>query len=142
MDRTEWKFGKTSLKILVLSVVLGDISVSLLWHILPKAGCSNTAERLAIFDCFFLLAPPERIAYLLADREFIGEEWFAFLHSAKIDFRIRIRKNFKVHNRNGNLIHVCRLFAGLAINESKTVARPLLVNGHRLLDKRYETGKR
>lgn len=132
LDRTEWKFGKTPLNILVLGVILGDISVPLVWHILPKAGCSSTAERLAIFDCFFVLAPPERIAYLTADREFVGEEWFAFLLAAKIDFRIRIRKNFTVHNRKGALIHVCRLFAALPIHHAMSVAKPLLIDGHRL----------
>ncbi|TAE30505.1 MAG: hypothetical protein EAZ92_04490 [Candidatus Kapaibacterium sp.] len=64
---------------MVLGVIVGDISVPLLWHILPKAGCSDTEERAAIFDCFFALAPLERIAYLLADRECIGQEWFTFL---------------------------------------------------------------
>lgn len=132
LDRTEWKFGKTPLNILVLGVVLGDISVPLLWHILPKAGCSNTSERCAIFDCFFVLAAPGRIAHLTADREFVGEEWFAFLLAAKIDFRIRIRKNFKVHNRKGKLIHVCRFFAALPLHHGTIIAKPLLVNGHRL----------
>ncbi|MFK0732106.1 MAG: IS4 family transposase, partial [Gloeotrichia echinulata HAB0833] len=127
LDRTEWKFGKTPLNILVLGVIVGDISVPLLWHILPKAGCSNTEERLAIFDCFFVLAPPERINYLLADREFVGQEWFTFLQRAGIDFRIRIRKNFTVANRRGKLIPVYRLFASLPLNEGKTVVRPLKV---------------
>lgn len=129
LDRTEWKFGTTPLNILVLGVVVGDISVPLLWHILPKAGCSNTEERLAIFDCFFVLAPLERINHILADREFVGQEWFTFLQRAGMDFRIRIRKNFMVTNRRGKLIAVHRLFAALPVNVCKTVIRPLNVCG-------------
>lgn len=108
---------------------MGDISVPFLWHILPKDGCSSTEERLAIFDCFFVLAPLERIDYILADREFIGQEWFTFLQRGGIDFRIRIRKNFTVANRRGKLIQVYRLFASLPVNVCKTVSRPLKVCG-------------
>jgi len=36
------------------------------------------------------------IACILADREFIGQEWVAYLNQEEIPYYIRIRKNFKV----------------------------------------------
>jgi Transposase DDE domain len=87
---------------------------------------------MAIFDCFFVLLAPSRIDYILADREFVGQDWFKFLLRLEIDFRLRVRKNFRVPNRKGTLIPVCRFFAALPLNVGKSVVRPLRICGCRL----------
>lgn len=69
------------------------LSLPLLFVDLDKAGNSNTRERLdllAIFDTTFGV---DRIRFLMADREFVGEKWFQELDRRGIRFTIRIKKN-------------------------------------------------
>lgn len=51
-----------------------------------------------------------RIKHLLADREFIGQNWFSFLIKEQIDFYIRIRNNSLVRTANGKEVKAYRLF--------------------------------
>lgn len=132
LDRTEWKFGKTPLNILVIGVLVGDISVPLVWSLLPKAGASDTAERIALFDRLFTLVSPERIGSVVADREFIGSEFFGFFLKAGIRFRIRIRKNFLAPRRDGKFVPVYRFFQALEPQQPARVFRPLPIGGQTL----------
>ena len=50
---------------------------------------------------------------LLADREFIGDEWMGWLFEQEIPFYIRIRNNAWTTNAQGQRIRVERLFYGL-----------------------------
>ncbi len=50
---------------------------------------------------------------LLADREFIGDEWMGWLFEQEIPFYIRIRNNARIINAQGQRIRVERLFYGL-----------------------------
>jgi hypothetical protein len=65
----------------------------LLWCLLPKLGNSNQLERIALMKRLLKLLPATQIKALVADREFIGTDWFAFLVQEQIKFHIRIRKN-------------------------------------------------
>jgi hypothetical protein len=60
-----------------------------------------------------------RIIRLLADREFIGKDWFAWLQQEGIDMTIRIKKNAKVSNRRGELVPVQQLFWSLKAGETQ-----------------------
>ena len=42
MDRTNWEFGKTTINILMISVIWKGMGVPLIWTLLPSAGNSNT----------------------------------------------------------------------------------------------------
>jgi hypothetical protein len=48
LDRTDWYPGQTPLNILVLGVCHQGTAFPLLWAVLPKKGCSSTAERIAL----------------------------------------------------------------------------------------------
>jgi hypothetical protein len=72
LDRTDRYLEKTPLNILVLGVCHQGTAFPLLWAVLPKKGCSNTAERIALLDEFGRQFGFPAIAYLCADREFIG----------------------------------------------------------------------
>lgn len=74
-------------------ILVDDISVPLVCMNLDKAGNSNTAERNKFLKCVLKIIPLDRIECLLADREFIAEEWFQILIAKKIPFAIRIRSN-------------------------------------------------
>ncbi len=102
MDRTNWKFGKTDINILMLSVCYKGVAIPLIWKLLPKRGNSNATERKEVLGIYVQFFGIQNIKAFMADREFIGEEWFENLIRQKIPFYIRIRSNMMVH-RNGTL---------------------------------------
>ena len=66
MDRTNWRWGKKDINILMLSIVYRGIAIPLFWDLLPKKGNSNTAERIKIIDRFIKQFGKTMIAGLLA----------------------------------------------------------------------------
>lgn len=80
LDRTNWQLGQQDINILLLSAVWNGFSLPLMWTLLPHGGSSSQTVRQALLKRFLLVCPAERIGSLLADREFIGQDWFAFLY--------------------------------------------------------------
>jgi hypothetical protein len=93
MDRTNWKLGSTDLNLLVLGVALGDVVLPLTWKVLPHGGNSDMRGRMLLVGLLLKRLPARRWAVLIADREFIGQEWFSFLRDRKIKRCIRIRED-------------------------------------------------
>lgn len=94
LDRTNWKWGKSPINILMLSVAYSGISIPLFWAVLDLEGNSCAKDRMDILKRVLARLGNDRIQALLADREFVGTEWFHFLITEKIPFVIRIKKNF------------------------------------------------
>jgi hypothetical protein len=93
LDRTNWKWGKKDINILLLSVAFKGIGIPLFWTVSADAGTSSTNERKDVLQKVLESIGSTRICAFLADREFIGEDWFGFLKKQKIPFIIRIKKN-------------------------------------------------
>lgn len=93
MDRTNWKLGSHDLNLLVLGVALGDVVLPLIWKVLPHGGNSDMRARMLLVGLLLKRLPARRWAVLIADREFIGQEWFSFLRDRKIRRCIRIRED-------------------------------------------------
>jgi hypothetical protein len=93
MDRTNWEFGKTTINILMVSVIWNGMGVPLIWTLLPSAGNSNTKARTDLLDRLHGTFPDLKIASLMGDREFIGDAWMAYLGARKIPFVLRLREN-------------------------------------------------
>ena len=93
MDRTNWKFGSLDFNILTLSVCYQGLGIPLMWMMLPKKGNSHTDERKQLIGRYIRLFGADSIECLLADREFIGKDWFDWLIGEKIKFHIRIKEN-------------------------------------------------
>jgi hypothetical protein len=125
LDHTNWQLGQTPLNLLVLGIAYKGVAFPVLWTVLEKKGNSNTQERIAIISQFIALFGVHRIAYLTADREFIGKRWFRWLQGQKIDFRIRIKENTRVMNKRGQEVAVWRLF------RSQRLGCPLVIEGAR-----------
>ncbi|MEJ7709681.1 MAG: IS4 family transposase [Pyrinomonadaceae bacterium] len=121
LDRTNWQLGQTPLNLLVLGIAYKGVAIPILWMVLEKRGNSNTAERKAIVREFIALCGARSIAYLAADREFIGKEWFAWLKTNQIDFRIRVKDNTQVVNGRGERVPVWKLF------RSQRLGTPLVI---------------
>lgn len=93
IDRTNWEFGKTAINILMVTVEWRGMAVPLIFTLLPKAGNSNTAERIDLMDRLKAVFPDMKIASLTGDREFIGNGWMAYLAREKIPFVLRLKEN-------------------------------------------------
>ena len=93
IDRTNWDFGKTTINILMISVVWNGMGIPLLWRLLPTTGNSNTSERTELLDRLRAVFADLKIAALMGDREFIGDAWMSYLHRKKIPFVLRLREN-------------------------------------------------
>jgi len=97
MDRTNWKFGDQNINILMLGVSYKNVAFPILFRMLNKRGNSNTCERIALVQDFINCFGKDCIDSLVADREFIGEQWLNYLNSNNIRYFIRIRNNFKIY---------------------------------------------
>lgn len=119
MDRTNWRWGKSDINILMLSVVYKGIALPLFWRVFPKAGNSDTQERIELIKRFIDRFGKTTIAGILADREFIGDDWIGWLIEEAIPFCIRIKKNMITTTRRGRAVKVCTLFHNLKPGEQR-----------------------
>lgn len=131
LDRTNWKWGKRDINILLLSVAYRGIGIPLFWSVSSSAGSSSTAERISILKKILQQIGPKRIHAFLADREFIGDEWFRFLKKAKIPFVIRIKKNTMAEGIRSYPIPILELWKNQGRSKSISNA-PVLIWGHLL----------
>ena len=86
LDRTNWKFGRCHINILMLAIVHGKVCIPLFWVLLGKAGNSNARERADLMARMRKVFPEQPVASLSGDREFIGESWMNWLHKQGIPF--------------------------------------------------------
>jgi hypothetical protein len=120
IDRTNWKFGKTNINIFMLGVCYQGVAFPLLFTMLPKKGNSNCKERIDLINRFIRLFGTSCIDCILADREFIGDDWIEFLNFNKLKYYIRIRNNFKIFIPHKNEeVTANWLFKSLRLNQFK-----------------------
>lgn len=119
MDRTNWLWGKSNINILILSIVYKGIAIPLFWNLLPKRGNSDTAERIEIISRFIEQFGKSKIAALLADREFVGNDWFDWLLKEGVFFCIRIKNNVITTNAHGLEVSIDTLFYDLKPGEQR-----------------------
>lgn len=92
LDGTTWEIGNKYVHLLTLCLVYKQIAIPIYWHQLNKKGGHSSQEdrqkllqeSIKIFDLSSKI--------LIADREFVGEDWFKFLTDNHIDFVIRLSK--------------------------------------------------
>jgi hypothetical protein len=130
IDRTNWKFGQANINIFMLGVVYKGVAFPLLFTMLDKRGNSNSQERIDLMDRFIGLFGKEVIESVVADREFVGEQWLEFLNRNRIRYYIRIRNNFKVFLPHKNKeIRASHLFNRFRTNEFVHYNKIVRVNG-------------
>ena len=139
IDRTEWSLGLTRINILMLGVVKNGVAIPLLWTMLDKKGNSHSDERMDLLDRFQEIFPEVSVAFLSADREFVGKEWLSYLLlQPTIPFRLRIRESEKIGD-SGQKLRTSVIFAHLKIGEVQILSgrrwvwgRSVYVGGLRL----------
>ena len=128
LDRTNWQFAGENFNILCLTIIADGVSLPVLWTLLDKRGNSNQDERKAVIVKYIRLFGIETIECIIADREFIGQQWVEFLSTQPIKFYLRIRENLMVHHRSKEL-KVFWLFNNLPLHQVRYLDKPLLLNG-------------
>jgi hypothetical protein len=126
LDRTNWKFAGVNFNILCLTIVADNVSLPILWTMLDKRGNSNQEERKLLILRYIHLFGLETIDCIIADREFIGQEWFKFLIDNPIKFYLRIRENLIVFHK-GRELRVSWLFNNLPLNTIRQIDKPILI---------------
>ena len=97
LDGTAWEFGQKKIHVLALCIVYGGVSIPIWWEDLDKKGSSDFKERKAVIEQASRFLNLKGLI-LLADREYIGRQWLAYLKSKAIDFIIRLKeKVYKEH---------------------------------------------
>ena len=98
LDRTNWKFGRCHINILMLGVIHDKVCIPLFWVLLDKAGNSNAGERTDLMSRLTKVFPNQPIATLSGDREFIGEAWLHWLYKRGLPFVLRLKENMFIWN--------------------------------------------
>lgn len=123
IDRTNWKLGKFNINILTAGIIYEGVAFPMCWHLLKKRGNSNRDERIHLMKQVLTRIPKSHIRVVLADREFIGREWFAWLDTQNIPFVIRIKENALVSSADRE-IPIKKLFENLHIHQQVSLQRP------------------
>lgn len=92
LDATLWERGNKQVHLLTLCVVYKHVAIPIYWHQLDKNGGHSSQEdrQKLIIEASEMFNLSDKI--LLADREFVGDEWLKFLKDRDIDFIIRLSK--------------------------------------------------
>jgi Transposase DDE domain len=114
MDRTNWKIGAAHVNILVLAIRTRHSQVPLMWVVLDRAGNSDSEDRIVLMERYCAIFGQDSIAMLLADREFVGEDWLNYLAKNDIPFTIRL-----AHNRLATRADGCRVRLASQITRHK-----------------------
>ena len=117
LDRTTWEHGDHPMNLLVLGAVVQGFTVPLLWIALDHTGNSDTLERIWLLTGLLKVLPAHRWQGVVADREFIGREWFRFLRKVGIRRAIRIKKDARIDGLRAD-----QWFEGLEVGKFQCLA--------------------
>jgi len=133
IDRTNWQWGKKDINIVMLAIAFKGTAIPIYWGLLDnRGGNSDTPERIALLQRFIDHFGKSCIAGILADREFIGRDWFGWLIAEKIPFHIRIKNNTLTTNARGLAVDIDTLFYDLKPGEQRAIADRRKIWGHRV----------
>ena len=120
-DRTEWQLGKTPINVFVLGIVHNRVVFPLLWTMLDKEGCSNTEERIDLFEQAAALLGKEQIDFFVGDREFISAGVLDWLCREQFGYRLRMRQDILLTNGHGEPVTAGWLFRRGAIGKEQAL---------------------
>lgn len=137
LDRTTWEHGQSPLNLLVLGVVVQGYTIPLVWTALDHTGNSDTRARIWLILRLLKVFPATRWKGLVADREFIGQDWFRFLRRKGIKRAIRIKGDAVLDE-----IHATEWFADLQVGAFRELMERTAVYGEimRVVATRSPTG--
>ena len=101
LDATEWSIGKFKLHCLVLAVDYQGVAIPIYFKLYQHKGVLSQQERIAFMESANLFCQLTD-SVIIADREFIGDDWFVHFYTASLDFIVRLRKGQYKHQLVGN----------------------------------------
>lgn len=116
IDRTNWFWGKSATNILTLGIAYEGVAIPILWETLDKTGNATASEHQAMIQRFINLFGTQRIAGVLADREFASSDLFQWCNTQKISFYIRIKEDSNVKTGGKELCKAVDIFDDLPPN--------------------------
>jgi hypothetical protein len=127
MDATSWELGVVRIQLLTLSLLYNGVAIPIFWINLSKKGHSNFNERKRLLQMASRLYDLQGMT-LIADREYIGREWFGWLkQEMKLDWVIRI----PIRDYKGEISQGKKSYSALIkrARAGKTVAQALVMEG-------------
>lgn len=100
LDGTKWDCGRETIHLMTLCVLVNDVAIPIWWEDLEKAGHSSQNERIAMLQRAMEKYKLAEMT-LLADREYIGKEWFKYLSESGLYFVIRLKEGIYHDEVNG-----------------------------------------
>jgi Transposase DDE domain len=128
MDGTSWSVGDAKVHYMVLAVLVGKVAVPIYWKQLGKLGASNQDERKELFECAAKLLDLSGMT-LLADREYIGRNWFKYLKTNQIDFVIRMKMGDYIAETNAMQGKSYQQMLEKCLAKNKLVKKQILLDG-------------
>jgi hypothetical protein len=127
LDGTSWELGVIRIQLLVLSLVYNGVAIPIFWINLAKKGHSNFNERKRLLQMAACLYDLQGMT-LIADREYIGREWFTWLKEEMgLDWVIRLPfRDYKQEISQGKKSYSALIKRARA---GKTVAQPVVIGG-------------
>ncbi|MFV0386136.1 IS4 family transposase [Paracoccus sp. (in: a-proteobacteria)] len=125
LDRTNWQVGVRHVNILVLAQV--DAPPPGAADVEPDGWAGqfpNRRARSALMKRYLAIFGAGSVEMLLADREFIGDEWLRFLKKNNIPFPIRLKANMVVIAEGGQRLRLSTLLQKTRSARSFTAALP------------------
>ena len=132
LDRTNWKWGRSNINLLVIAVAYKGIAIPIYWLVLNKQGNSNQRERIALLHRFITQFGRSPIRAILGDREFIGQQWWAVLSLHSIPFLMRMKESQHYKDRQGVGRPMSQLFRDLTPGKSRVLRKPRRVSGQHI----------
>jgi hypothetical protein len=132
LDRTNWKFGKVDINILMISIAWNGIGIPLMWSLLTKRGNSSAQERRQLIKRYLDLFGEDSIDCIMGDREFIGKDWFRYLSNKRIQFYMRIRENMWIHVPRRGRLQAHWLFCYHDYNKIASYNRQVSIDGNKV----------
>lgn len=93
IDRTEWKFGKSWINLLTVSVYYRGVSIPVGWKAFSRKGNVSGKRHVILLRSVVNKLGRERIGKVFGDREFGNVEVFKYLFENDLDFCIRLKKS-------------------------------------------------
>jgi len=130
IDRAEWDFGDTQVTILCAVASVGKRAVPVYFDMLDNnSGNSNADDRIALFKSIISIVGKDRVAAVVMDREFIGNQWLSWLVKEQIEFCTRVSRSHKITFIDGERCGVDELMEGrLAFTGHDVVVDETVVN--------------
>jgi hypothetical protein len=113
-------------------VVYRGAAIPVYWLILNKRGNSNQRERIALLSRFLRQFGRQQLLGVLADREFIGGDWWQWLSDQQIPFVIRVKENQCLLTVRGQKMALSARFQDLRPRESRCLRKACQVSQHKV----------